>query len=504
MLTEDPPRPRLEAPGLALAAVLLVAIEAACLTRYGWFRDELYYLSCARRLAWGYVDHPPLSIAILAAVRAVAGDSLGVIRLVAAFASAGVAIAAAAIARELGGRRFAQIATALSVGLAPAALGTGHVYSMNVFDFLFWALAMLQTLRVLRRPTRGGWLALGALLGLGLLNKWSVLWLGAGIATTLLVTPARRHLATPGPWLAAALAFIVAGPNVAWEVRHGWPTLEFMHNARTAKMQAIEPLKFLIGQWLALGPGSAPLVLAGLVASLARTRWRPIAIGYVVPLAILFASGSARVSYALLAAPALLAAGATWWESRGRASRFAIVALALVLDVPVAPFALPVLPVREYLAYQSALGRAPSSEERHRMGVLPQSYADMFGWPELADSVARVAATLPAGERARAITIVNNYGEAGALERFGAGRVPTIACPHNNWFLWGPPAWDGSVAILVGRDSSEAAGEFAAVTVAGTAGHPLAMPYERDLPILVARRFRPDLATAWRQGRHYQ
>jgi hypothetical protein len=138
------------------------------------------------------------------------------------------------------------------------------------------------------------------------------------------------------------------------------------------------------------------------------------------------------------------------------------------------------------------------------MGALPQHYADMFGWPEMADSVARAALRLTPGERRTAIVVVDNYGEAGALERFGAGRIPRVACQHNNWYLWGPPVWDGAAAILVGRDSIEAAGEFGQVEVVGTAGHPLAMPYEQQLPILVVRHFHPDLRAAWAKGKHYQ
>ena len=138
------------------------------------------------------------------------------------------------------------------------------------------------------------------------------------------------------------------------------------------------------------------------------------------------------------------------------------------------------------------------------MGQLSQQYADMYGWPEFADSVARVAAMLTPEERARVIVLADNYGEAGALEQFGAGRLPRIACQHNNWYLWGPPAWDGRVAILLGRDSTDARSEFDDVRVAGIAGHPLAMPYEQDLPILIARGFHGDLAAAWKQGRHYQ
>ena len=255
---------------------------------------------------------------------------------------------------------------------------------------------------------------------------------------------------------------------------------------------------------LVLGPGAAPVWLAGLVAALApgRARWRLLAGVYGVTLAILLASGAARAEYITLPCPALFAAGATWWESRGRLARNTLAALALVLAVPIAPLAIPILPVSAFIAYQAALGRKPATEERHRMGALPQQYADMFGWPELADSVARVAATLPEAERRNAIVVVDNYGDAGALERFGAGRIPTIACQHNR-YLWGPPAWDGGTAIIVGRDSSEVAGEFDQVIVAGTAGHPLAMSFEQHRPIVIARHFHGDLAEAWKHGKKY-
>ena len=496
-------RPPIAWAALAIVAAAIVGLHALCLTRYGWFRDELYYLSCAHRLAWGYVDQPPLSIAVLAITRKLAGDSLVAFRLVAVTVSALVSVSAGLLARELGGGRFAQALAALALGLAPLSLAIGHYYSMNVFDFLFWVLAMLAALRAIRRGGRGAWIPLGLLLGLGLLNKWSVAWLGAGLAVALVVSPRRGLLRTPGPWLAAGIALALASPHLAWQIRHGWPTLEFMHNARTEKMAAIEPVGFLLNQLVVLGPGSAPIWVAGLVAALARERWRPLAVTWLVTAALVLGGGSARAEYLALAAAPLFAAGAVWWEARPRAWRVGCAGLALVLAIPVAPLALPILPVQALIAYQARLGGKPATEERKRVGALAQHDADMFGWPELADSVARVAATLPGSERARAIVLVNNYGEAGALERFGAGRLPTIACQHNNWYLWGPPKWDGGTAILVGRDSSGAAAYFTQVRVAGRAGHPLAMPYEQDLPILIARGFRGDVASAWARGKHY-
>ena len=495
-------------PGLALVALGAVVLHALCLTEYGWFRDELYYLSCSKRLAWGYVDQPPLSIAILACLRAVAGEGLGVLRMTASLVAALLPILTSLIARELGGRALAQWAAAAAVAMAPIVLAIGHYYSMNVFDFSFWALATLLVLRVFRRPTRGGWVVLGVVLGLGLLNKWSVMWLGGAIAVSLLLPAHRAQLRTSGPWLAAGIAALLFAPNLAWQARHGWPTLEFMHNARAYKMAALEPVKFLMGQLLVVGPGAVPIWIAGLIAAFlpGRSRWRPIGVIYLTTLVILFASGSARVEYLALACPALFAAGAVWWESRGNVALVVVGALAVLLAIPILPMALPILPIDDFIAYQTKLGIAPNSEERKSVGPLPQHYADMFGWPEFADSVARVAATLPPDEFAKAIVIVGNYGEAGALEKFGAGRLPTIACQHNNWFLWGPPAWDRGTAILVGRDVAEAEPEFEQVILAGVAGHRLAMPYERELPILIARGFKSDLdlLNAWRAGKHYQ
>jgi hypothetical protein len=226
-------------------------------------------------------------------------------------------------------------------------------------------------------------------------------------------------------------------------------------------------------------------------------------------LVLLVVVRTARPDYLSPAYPGLLALGGVAFErataASGRRSwRAVAVALPVAGMLALGPFALPVLPVDTFIRYQAALGRKPEAVEHHRMGVLSQHYADMFGWPEFADSVARVAATLTPDERRRAIVIVDNYGEAGALEMFDRGRLPRIASQHNTWYLWGPPAWDRSVAIFIGRDSSEVAEECDTVLVAGGAGHPLAMPYERNLPIVIARHFRPDLAAAWKQGKHYE
>ncbi len=502
--TARAPRPAapLDRGGLLFVALGVLVLQAFVVQRYGWFRDELYYVSCAKRLAWGYVDHPPLSIALLAAVRAVAGDSLVVIRLVAAAATSVACVLTGVLARELGGEPGAQRSSALVIASAPIVLGAGHVYSMNALELPLWLAIALLARRAFASERLRDWWPLGACVGLGLLVKWSVGWLAAGLALALLASPWRRLLAGRAPWFAALLAAAIVAPHVAWQASHGWPTLEFMHNASGEKMKRTGPLALLASQLLVLGPGAALYWGAGLATSLRRDDRRPLAIAWIFTFALLAANGASRAGYLALAAPALVAAGAVWWEGRPAIARRAVFALTLLLAAPIAPFAVPVLPVGRFVAWQARLGRTPASEERKEMGVLPQQYADMYGWPELADSVARVAATLSPEDRARAVVVVRNYGEAGALEHFGAGRVPPVACSHNNWWWW-RPAWDGRVAIVVGSDSTKLAPLFESVSRVGTAGHPLAMPYERGLPLCVARGLRANLDTLWAASRHY-
>ncbi len=493
-----------------LVATALVHLPA--MAQYGWFRDELYYVSCAKRLAWGYVDHPPLSIAVLAAWRTIVGDSLVGMRLVPLAAHLIVVWLTMRLARRLGGGAFAQALAGVGALASLVYLGGTHQYSMNALDLVLWLLAAMALLRALERERLADWAWLGVAVGAGLLNKLSMLWCAGGLVLGVLVSRRRRVLATPGPWLAAALAAAIFAPHVAWQVAHGWPTLEFMRNATAQKMVASSFPGFLIGQVLVMNPLAAPIWLAGLVRGLrgrAGDLGLVLAVQYVAVFALLVIVRTARADYLAPAYPGLLALGAVAIEratsAPGRkAWKVAAVALPLAGMLALLPLALPVLPPDAFVRYQTAIGRKPAAVEHHRMGVLPQSYADMFGWPEFADSVARAAATLTPEERRRAIVIVDNYGEAGALEMFGNGRLPRIASQHNTWYLWGPPAWDQSVAIFVGRDSAEVAEECDTVRVVGIAGHPLAMPYERDMPIVIARHFRPDLAAAWKQGKHYQ
>jgi len=215
---------------LAFAALKLL-LHALALTHWGYFRDEFYYLACARHLAWGYVDQPPFSIAVLALVRATLGDSLWAIRALPALAGAATVLFTGLTVRELGGGRTAQALACFAAVLPPVWLVVDHYFSMNAFDTLFWTLAAWLLLRALAGGGTRTWAVLGVVLGLGLLNKASMLWFAGGAFLGLAASPLRGTLRTRGPWLAAAIAAALFAPHVAWQVAHGWPTLEFMRNA---------------------------------------------------------------------------------------------------------------------------------------------------------------------------------------------------------------------------------------------------------------------------------
>jgi 4-amino-4-deoxy-L-arabinose transferase-like glycosyltransferase len=441
---------------LPLVKLAIQLLAAGC---YSYFRDELYYLACSHRLGWGYVDHPPFSIAALRVWTTIFGESVVAIRALAALAGAATVLVTGLTVRALGGGSYAAALAMLSVLVAPEYFSLNGFYSMNALDVLIWALAGYVLVRILHRSEERLWPALGLVLGIGLLNKLSVLWLGAGLVAGLVLTRERRRLLTAGPWLAAAIAALVAAPHLLWQAGHGWPTAEFIHQATSVKMRSISPLDFTLAQVENQLPLTAPVWLAGLVFSLgasAGRRVRPIGVIYLTVFALLVFNEKSRTGYLAASYPMLLACGATWIAERlrGRPAwlRPASLALLTVAGAVSAPLALPFLPPEQYAAYARLLGKKPSTEENKLLSELPQFIADFFGWPELVAKVEAAYASLPPEGRAQATILTSNYGEAGALEVLGAGRgLPPVVSGHNNYWLWGPGPRAGDPLIVSRR-----------------------------------------------------
>ena len=506
-MTPGPTPAAPERHALALLSALPLVVHLLLGEGYGYFRDELYYLACAEHLDLGYVDHPPLIAWIVAAVRASLGDSLLALRLVPALAHAGTVWTAGAIAAELGGRRFAQVLAALTTLLVPVYLSLASVLSMNALDVLLWAVAGLLAIRALRGDRRQ-WLRFGAVAGVGLLNKLSVVFLGGGLVVGLVV--ARRDvLKDRYLWLGAAIAAAIALPHLVWQVTHGWPTLEFMANARAHKNVALGPWAFMQEQVLQVGPAALLLWVPGLAWLLcagASRPYRPLGWAYLAILAMMLGT-AAKPYYLAPAYTPLLAAGAVVLAGtiERRGVRALLVLVIVVCGVVAMPLARPVLAVEKFVAYADALGMAPKTDERQTLGRLPQFFADMHGWPAFAATVAATFESLPADDRAVACVVGNNYGEAGAIDMFGRSLgLPRAISTHNSYFLWGPRDCTGAVLLIPARDPTELRALFTRVDPGAVVDCRDCMPYEDDLTIWVARGPHTAIAELWPQLKNYR
>jgi hypothetical protein len=495
---------------IAGAAILQAALHAASIGRYGIFRDELYYLSCASRPAAGYVDQPAFSILFLAAWRALFGDSPVSLMVPPALCGAAIVVLTGLLARRFGGGPAAQGLAAVTAAVAPIWLGMTGYYSMNAFDILLWTVASsLLAALLAREPGRGAgrlWLLLGCVLALGLLNKISVLWLGAGIAAGLILTPARRWLATLGPWLAGGLAFLGIVPYLAWNALHRWPTLEFMRRATAEKYVPSSPLAFAKDLLFFFDPLAAPVWIAGLLWLLGARdgrRFRLLAVVFLTTLAILLLNRTSKAEYLAASFAPLLGAGGVALERvlhRGRSAALAWgygIVLAAV-GLALAPLAIPLLPVARYLAYAKALGIAPSTSERKAIGALPQHFADRFGWPEMAGTIASVFRSLPEADRKRTAVYVYNYGEAGAVDLFGRSLgLPPAICPHNNYFLWGLRGQRPGIFLVFGGSRPGLERVFSSVEAGAVFMHPWVMPYENGRTVWICRGLRMPFEEIW-------
>jgi hypothetical protein len=497
---------------LALALVKL-GLHLASTGRfgYGFFIDELYFLACSEHLAWGYVDMPPLFPAVTALVRALLGDSLFALRLVPALSGAALVLMTGLMARDLGGRRFAQGMAALAVLTAPLWLALHSIHTMNALEQLFWTAAAWIVIRIVRDDWPQGWLWFGAVCGLGMLNKHSMAFFGVALVVGLLLTPERRALRSRWLWLGGILAAVFFLPNLLWDVRHGFPHFEMLRNIKAnGRDVQLNPLQFMTQQALLFNPLALPLWLSGLgwfLAGREGRRYRILGIAYLAALAEMFLLDG-RVYYLAPAYPMLFAGGGVALESwlAGRSWRWigaAYAALLALSGAVMTPLWVPLLPPETLIRYSQAIGMSQPRIENHQLGALPQLMADRFGWPEMAAEVARVYRSLPPADRARAAIFAQNYGQAGAIDHFGpALGLPKAISGHLTYFLWGPRDYTGEVMIVLDDRRERLSRIFTSVELAGHVTHPYSMPYEH-FDVWVCRGMREPLARVWPRLKEY-
>lgn len=488
--------------GLALAKLAFHLLTA---NRYGIFRDEMYGLACAEHLDWGYYSHPPGGILIAWVARHLFGESLLGLRLLPAIAGAALVWMTGAVAREMGGRRFAQGLAALAVCVVPIYLVFDHWLMMNAFEPLVWLGAIWCLLRTLHAGD-GRYLALaGALVGVGLELKYSIAFLALGLAAGLLLTPQRKHLASGWLWAGLAVGAAIALPNFLWQAREGFPFLRHIRGVHAGGRDVVRgPVAFMLDQAVIMQPVLAPLWAGGLLWMLAGPRRKSYAVfgwAFIVVLGS-FIVLHGKNYYPTPVYPVAFAAGAVALEELATTTglgwlRVAYPALVAVIGAALAPFSSPILSPEAFLRYEAFLGMTPPAFEHQNNGPLPQYFADEFGWEDMVREVARVFHTLTPEERARTAIFANSWGDAAAIDFFGPRYgLPKAICKNDSYWMWGPRNYTGDIVIVLQSDGSGDRRHFRSVIAAGHVQHPYS---RRDewYDVFLCRGLTTDLRTLW-------
>jgi 4-amino-4-deoxy-L-arabinose transferase-like glycosyltransferase len=425
-------------------ALGLFTLLLALAGRYGYHRDELYFLAAGRHLDWGYVDQPPLTPLLTRAMSLLVGDSLVGARVLPALVAAGIVLVAALISRELGGARAEQLLTAAATAISAIVLISGHWLSTTTVDLLVWTVLCWLAVRAVRIGGGPIWLGAGLVAGIGLQNKTLVLFLLAALVAGLLLVGPRRVFRDPWLWAAGALTMVIWAPNLVWQASHGWPQLELSAAIAAGSSGSSQPWwLFLPYQLVLVSPGLVPIWVAGLVALLRSAALRPyrfIAVAYLV-LVVVFLFTGGKPYYVAGLYPALLAAGALptmrWVRAGRRRRRQWLLGLAFMVSLPNLVLMLPLLP-------EPLLG--PVVAVNYDAG-------ETVGWPRFAETIGEAYNALPAEDGP--IVLAQNYGEAGAIERYLPG-VPVYS-GHNAYGDWGPPPESARAAVVVGLAREEIA-----------------------------------------------
>jgi MFS family permease len=477
---------------LAGIAAVKLAFHVATNGQYGFHRDELATLDDARHLAWGFVAYPPLTPFLARIALAIFGTSLTGFRLFAALAQSVAFVITGLMARRLGAGRGGMLIAAFATAIAPIALAASALMQYVSFDYLWFVLMAYFVVRLAGANDPRWWVAIGVMIGLGVLTKYAVACYVAGLVAGVLLTPLRAHLGSKWLWIGAIVSLLIALPNLLWQVRHDYISITFLQFIHARDVRIGRTAGFLVEQLtIASNLITVPLWLLGLYAVFREQRYRVIGWMYVVTMA-LFIVAKARGYYSGPLYPMLLAAGAAALPRR----RFVYIAVALLLIVfgcLAAFISLPLAPIN-------------SEEWKFVSGVNPD-FVEEIGWPELTREVARIWSTIPSAERAHAGIYCGNYGEAGAIDLYGPEYgLPPVISGINSYWLRGPGNPPPATFIVVGAHREDLERRFTSVQLAGQVTNPYGVPNEetrehRD--IYLCRGLRGSIVKLWPQLRRF-
>ena len=474
-------------------------------SNYGIFRDEYYYIECSKHLAFGYVDLQPLSAIILAISRTIFGDSIFGIRIFAYLAGSITVFMSGLIAREMGGSKFAQILTAIIVIFSGTILGGSSYYSMNSFDVLLTTITFYYLIKLLNTNDSKIWIIIGILIGIGLQNKLTFLFLGFGLIVGLLLTKERIYLKSKHFWIGIGLAFLIILPNIIWQISNNFPTLEFMKRAALEKNVSMSISQFLLKTLFELNPGFIIFILTGsyyLFINQTGKKYKLVGIIFTIVL-LIFAFNNGKPYYMGVLFPVILAIGALGTDIiitkyLKNWTRIILFIYLIPFFILVTPFAIPILNVNSFLKFSKYVGVKNKPSERHAQSILPQFYADRFGWKDMVNEVANIYNTLTEEEKKNVVIFAQNYGEAGAINYYGGKyNLPKAISNHNNFWIWGyPKDRTGNVFIIIGSNLEDNKKFFEDVKLIKHHYNKYGMPYE-NVDIFIGRNPKGSIKKLW-------
>jgi Dolichyl-phosphate-mannose-protein mannosyltransferase len=473
-------RSRLRGDNLVLFAIAGAIALLHVLTngRYGFHRDELQFLTSARHLDWGFVSYPPFTPVVERISMSIFGLSMVGLRLFSVVATSTAIIVTGLMARELGGARLAQVTAALCVALSPISIFEGTEFQYTTFDYLWWVLIAYFVIRLLKSDDSRWWVAIGAVIGLGMQTKYTMAFYVAGIVGGVVLSGARKYLLSPWLWAGVGLSILIFLPNLIWQVRHDFISLHFLQSIHGRDVGEGRSDDFLSGQFLiCTNVLAAPVWIAGLVGYFRNGRYRMLAWMYVIPL-VLFVVGKGRHYYLAAAYPMLIAMGAVmaarWLASMSKAPRRAIAGTFFV----VLSFA---------GAYACALLIPLASDGALKKFALEKNgeLREEIGWDDLVRNVAAIRDSLPPEQREHVGIVVRNYGEAGAIEILGPPyHLPAPISGTNSGWLRGYPDPAPTTLIVLGTSFENADRRYTGCRLAGHNSNSLGVKNEesRDHP----------------------
>ncbi|HEX5228301.1 MAG TPA: glycosyltransferase family 39 protein [Bryobacteraceae bacterium] len=491
---------------LAIAAAKL-AFHWYFNNQYGYFRDEFDYISCSNHLAWGYVDQPPLIPFLTRISRAVLGESLRAIRFLPALASGVLVVQAALIARELGGRTFAMIASAVAIVIAPQYLSNGSLLTTNCLEPNLWMGCAYFAILAVKRDDPRNWLWFGVIAGIGLEEKYTIALFCFAIVAGLLLTAERRLLFNKWAVMGGGAALLIFLPNVLWNIHYNWPFLQLMHHIRAEHRDVVlGPVEYFLQETFLIHPLAAPIWIAGVLALFfwpALKPYRFLGWTFLICYATLFALHG-KVYYLAPVYPMVLAAGAIVIEAALSRPRLvwlkpAIIVLLVAGGAWLAPIVVPIFSPDRFSAYAKTLPfKLPVMEYAHERAALPQWYADQFGWQEIVDETAVAYNRLAPSERADCGIFAQDYGQAGAIDFLGRRYgLPQSLSGHQTWWLWGPRGYSGNCMIVLDDRKEVLERYWEQVDYVGTsADNRYAL--EKEIPVFICRHAKfGTLAELW-------